>query len=121
MFGVRFGSSTSSSNYPLENHGVDRRQPNLWRPLKVATLPIHQLNGRFWKNAESACAAAAGIPGAPSERQLYLHFQPAIVGVFRKAFPIHRTRHLIGSSEQRRRDVADDGAGVGVIEDISGG
>src|SRR5947209_5574858 len=54
-----------------------------------------------------------------SKRKLNLRLQPPIVGVLHEAFTVRSARNLIGESEERRRDVADNCARVVVVQEIA--
>src|SRR5258708_5254248 len=55
------------------------------------------------------------------ERKFDLRFQPSVVRVFVEAFAVRTARHLVGEAEQGRGDVADDGAGVVVVQQVADG
>src|SRR5260370_37362940 len=60
-------------------------------------------------------------PAAPgsSEGEFDLEFEAAMVGGFVEAFAILAAGDLVGGAEVGRRDVANDGSGVGVVEEIA--
>src|SRR5258708_19599546 len=67
----------------------------------------------------SLVEAAGRGESAQLKIESQLQLQAAIAGVFRKAFAVDVAGHAVRQAEERRGDVADDWAGVVVVQQVA--